>query len=380
MGGKLSPVIIVVLLVVVIIIAVVIFGIVTGKGGFVEPKNENKVTTSELVKPVLTLNKEVEGENVDSVKIIASATTEDENGISEIVLPDNSTVKGDYATFEATENKKYSFTVKAVNGESETLSIEVTEIAEISATNPYVPKGFSVINENVDDGFVIEDGEGNQYVWVPVESGRLTRSTMLNGNYEESSSSATALVNSVAKYYGFYIGRFEASQYNLNGETVAASMAGKVPWSNITYLDAYKYAGEAAEKFGYEDCFTSLINSYAWDTTLEWIDKKYENYSTSTNYGNYDGTVFPTGTSEIDTTNYICDLAGNVREWTTEIFKDSSTSGSSSSSSKSPNATVKQRAIRGGSASLSRTPSSRIGYPENTSETYWGFRLILYKQ
>lgn len=377
MGGKLSPVIIVVLLVVVVVIAVVVFGIATGTGGFVEPQDEGDVSTSELIKPVLTLNKEVEGEKVNSVKIIANATTEDENGIAEIVLPDKSTVKGDYATFEATENKKYSFTVNAVNGESETLSIEVTEIAEISATNPYVPNGFSVINENVDEGFVIADEEGNQYVWVPVESGRLTRGTMLNGSYEESSSSATALVNSVAKYYGFYIGRFEASQYNINGDTVAASMAGKVPWTNITYLDAYNYAGEAAEKFGYEDCFTALVNSYAWDTTLEWIDKTYQNYSTSTNYGNYDGTVLPTGTTELDTANYICDLAGNVREWTTEIFKDSSTS---SSSSKSENSTVRQRVIRGGSANLSRTPSSHIGYYENTSETYWGFRLILYKQ
>ena len=194
---------------------------------------------------------------------------------------------------------------------------------------------------------------------------------MLDGKFEDSASSATALVNSVAKYYGFYVGRFEASQYNMDGDVAAASMAGKVPWTNITYLDAFNYATESAEKFGYEDCFTALINSYAWDTVLDWIDKTHSNYSKNTDNGNYDGTVLPTGTTEKDTVNYICDLAGNVREWTTEIYKDSSNNNTGG---------VKQRVIRGGSANLRRTPSSHIGYPENTSETYWGFRLILYKQ
>ncbi len=371
MGSKLSPVIIVVLLVVVIVIAVVIFGLFTGKGGFTDTPGENKVSTNEIAKPKLNLEKESDEKDVSSVKIIANATMEDESEISEIVRPDGTIEKGNYTVFEATENKKYTFEVVAANGQKEKATIEVTEIAEISATNPYVPVGFSVINENVEEGFVIEDENGNQYVWVPVESGRLTRGTMLDGKFEDSASSATALVNSVAKYYGFYIGRFEASQYNMDGDVVAASMAGKVPWTNITYLDAFNYATEAGEKFGYEDCFTALINSYAWDTALDWIDKTHNNYSKNTDNGNYDGTVLPTGTTEKDTVNYICDLAGNVREWTTEIYKDSSNNNTGG---------VKQRVIRGGSANLRRTPSSHIGYPENTSETYWGFRLILYKQ
>lgn len=372
MGSKLSPVIIVVLLVVVIVIAVVIFGLLTGKGGFTDTPGDPTPSEVELVEPTLGLEKESEEKGVTSVKILATASTEDEGGILEIVRPDGTIEKGDYTVFEATENKKYSFTTNAANGTSRTATIEITEIAEISATNPYVPAGFSVINENVDEGFVIEDENGNQYVWVPVESGRLTRGTMLDGKFEESASSATALVNSVAKYYGFYIGRFEASQYNIEGEPVAASMAGKVPWTNITYLDAYNYSTASAEKFGYEEDYsTALVNSYAWDTVLDWVDKANNNYSKNTDNGNYDGTVLPTGTTEKDTVNYICDLAGNVREWTTEIYKDSPSAST---------AGVKQRVIRGGSANLRRTPSSHIGYPENTSETYWGFRLILYKQ
>ena len=147
MVSKLSPIIIVVLLVVVVVIAIVIFGIATGTGGFVDSNDDKGTTTEELIKPVLTLDKKVEEEKENTVKITAKASTEDKEGISEIILPDGSSVKGDYAVFEATENKKYEFTVKAVNGSSETLSIEVNEIDVISATNPYVPEGFSVVSK-----------------------------------------------------------------------------------------------------------------------------------------------------------------------------------------------------------------------------------------
>ena len=151
---------------------------------------------------------------------------------------------------------------------------------------------------------------------------------MLNGDYEETSTSATELVNSVAKYYGFYIARFEASEYEVDGEKVAASMAGKNPWTNITYLEALEYSNKSAEKFKYEDCYTTLLNSYA----------------------------------------------GNIKEWTTEIYKKPV-----EKDPKSKDDNVKYRVVRGGSANLSRTPSSYIGYPENTSDNYWGFRLVLYK-
>lgn len=375
MGGKLSPIIIVVLVIVVVALAMVIFGVMNGIGGL-DIGGDNQETQDDFEsrpKPVLNLEKDLEEgeENLNSVTITATATIEDEEGINEIILPDGTSVKGDTATFEATENKEYTFKVNAVNGKSDTLSITVTEIAERSSRNPYIPEGFEVISNDIDGGFVIEDEYSNQYVWVPVESGKLTRGTMLDGKYEESSTSATSLVNSVAKYYGFYVARFEASKYELNGESVAASMQGKTPWTNINYLDAMDYANKAGEQFGYEDCNTTLMNSYAWDTTLEWIDKFYTGYSSNTNYGNYSYTVYPTGTTELDNVNNICDLAGNVREWTTEIYKDSSNNNTGG---------VKQRVIRGGSANLRRTPSSHIGYPENTSETYWGFRLILYKQ
>ena len=102
------------------------------------------------------------------------------------------------------------------------------------------------------------------------------------------------------------------------------------------------------------------------------------NFSSNTNYGNYSGTIYPTGYTESDNVKNICDLAGNVREWTTEIYKGTTT-GSSSSSSKNKQNDIIQRVVRGGGANLSRTPASHIYYPENLADNYWGFRVILYK-
>ena len=378
MKGKLSPVIIVVLVVVAVALGALVLTALTGNS---TKNNDNKNIEQDKGKPVLNLSKDTDGDKPQKVTITAYATTTDKDGIKEIILPNGESVMGSTAKYEVEENGTYKFTARCVNGQTDHLSIDVTEIPENSYNNPYVPKGFTVVNDegdtDVNDGFVIQDEYGNQYVWVPVESGKLSRKTMLDVKYEETSTVASALVNSVAKYYGFYIGRFEASQYEKNGKMAAASMAGKVPWTNITYQDATEYATDSAKFFGYEDCYTGLINSYAWDTTLAWIDTKeeeYPSYSSSLEYGNYSGTIYPTGITEKDEVNHICDLAGNVREWTTEIYKDNNTDDRNKD-----DLNVISRVIRGGGATLDRTPASHQGYPESQYEPYWGFRMVLYK-
>jgi formylglycine-generating enzyme required for sulfatase activity len=374
MGSKLSPVIIVVLLIVAIALGVLIFSTLTSNNTSNNANSNISTSEEEVVKPVLNLSKKYEGDSPKKVTITASATPNEGNEIKEIVLPDGTSVMGDKAEYEVDENGEYEFTAVCIDGVSDSLTIKVTEIAEISADNPYIPDGFTQVEgTTVETGFVIEDEYGNQYVWVPVSSGKLTRNTMLDTKFEESATTASALVNSVAKYYGFYIGRYEASQYELDGQQVAASMAGKIPWTNINYQDAASYANSSYEKFGYEDCYTAIVNSYAWDTTLGWIDESVTNYSTTISYGNYSGTIYPTGTTESDIKNEICDIAGNVREWTTEIYKDTSTT----TDTRTENAI--SRVIRGGAATLNKSPASGNGYPETQSSNYWGFRLILYK-
>ncbi len=389
MNNKVSPVLIVVLAIVVIAIAG--FGIAFMMNSHKQNgKNPTQVNSAEIV-PVLDLSIDKEEEGQKEVIITAQATTDDANGIQSITLPDGTTNRSDYATYKVTENGNYTFKARGNNGKTTSLSIEVKNIDKASATSPYIPKGFSHKEGEVENGYVIEDEKGNEFVWVPVEGGKLTRNTMMDTNYEESNHTASALVNSVAQNYGFYVARYEASEYEMNGEKVAASMVDKSPWTNITYTEAIEVATNVATAFEYEDCQTSIMNSYAWDTTTAWIEKSFENYATSTSYGNYSGQIRNTGATESDRKNNICDIAGNVREWTTEIYKVKPTTTNTNTSSKNKNKnknetntevqseTITHRVVRGGSANVSRTASSHNGYKENMSDAYWGFRIILYK-
>ena len=196
MKGKSSPIIIllIALAVVVLLIVATLFSDSSEK-----PKDKNNVSETIFEEPIITLNKEVNEENDTIVIITAYASTESGDEIASITLPDGTEVPGATATYTVAENGIYTFGALSITGGSAEAEIEVTEIPEISATNPYIPEGFSVIADNVEEGFVISDGFGNQYVWVPVASGKLTRETMLDINYEESSGTAAALVNSVAK-------------------------------------------------------------------------------------------------------------------------------------------------------------------------------------
>ncbi len=382
---KISPVIIAVLVVVVICIAGLGIKLMTGNNKN-NDKNQTEMNASQIA-PVLDLTSNTQDENQETVTITAVATTDDEAGIQSITLPDGSVNRSDNATYIVTENGNYTFKVKGNNGQTTSLAIEVNNIREASATSPYIPTGFSHKEGETDSGYVIEDSYGNQFVWVPVEDGKLIRNTLLDTDYEESNSTASALVNSVAQNYGFYIGRYEASSCEINGETVAGSMENKVPWVNVTCKEAIEVASKATSVFGYEGYQTAIMNSYAWDTTANWLDKSFENYSTSTNSGNYSGTIRSTGQTETDRKNNICDLAGNVREWTTEIYKVKPTATNTSSKNKNKNntntevvsETVNYRVVRGGSANLNRTVSSHTGYKENISDPSWGFRMILYK-
>ena len=372
MGEKFSPIIIIVLIVALVIIGGLIFGIATSKNS--DSGNKDKVGETIIEEPIITLSKDVNEDNDSIVIITVYASTESGEEIEEIILPDGVAVPGGTATYTVTENKVYKFSARTVAGGTSSSEIEVTEIPEISANNPYVPDGFTVVTDSVEEGFVIEDAFGNQYVWIPIENGKLTRKTTYDVNYEETSGTASALVNSVAKYYGYYLGRFEASQYELEGQVTAASMSGKIPWTNITYLNAAEHAGNSGRVFGYTDCYTGIVSSHAWDSAMEWIDLSKEYYSSDVNFGNYSGTIYPTGTTTTDVVRNICDLGGNVREWTTEIYKVKNVE-----KKDKDKAYVTERVVRGGSANLKRTPISRINYPENTSDNYWGFRLVLYK-
>lgn len=380
--------IIIVLIIFFIILAVILGFAILKKPSEEKPVIGETIGTTEKVEPKVSLTKETKnGETIINVE----ASIEGDNSILEILLPDGETVQGDTAEYKVSKAGEYEFTVTASNGVSVVEKITIDNVSEVSASNPYIPDGFTHVSDTeVETGYVIKDDNDNEFVWVPVESGRLTRNTNGNDQYEESDSTATGLYNSVAKYYGFYIGRYEASKAEFNDAKTVASKADVLPWANVTYLEAYDVSNKMASVYGYSKVKTALINSYAWDTALNWLNSSQSNYSSNTSYGNYSGTILETGKTSNDSVNSICDMAGNLREWTTEIYYPGSsvenTSNVSNNESNSENLTGNEvaqsttyRVIRGGSANINKVANSHIGQLESMSDSYWGFRVILYK-
>ncbi len=375
MKKKISPILIIIVLLVLVALVLFIYSMTHEK----TPSGNDPGTAIESQIPKLDLSLNTNDKNQAKVTITAIASMDDGSAIESITLPSGEVMTGaEKVNYDVTENGDYTFKVKAANGQEREMSITVSNVLASSASNPYVPEGFEIVEgTTVEDGLVIKDDNDNEFVWIPIETGKISeyRKTILDAKYAERDTTSSALVNSVAKYYGFYVGRYEASQLELDGEYVASSREGQMPWTNISYTDANAAAIATSEQLGYEGYDTALMNSYTWDTVLSRFDALTSNgYSTSTNYGNYSGSIYPTGTTDSDKLLNICDIAGNVSEWTTENYIPAD------SEKSKDDGNVNYKVIRGGSANLSRTPSSHRGYPETQSENYWGFRLILFKK
>jgi len=376
MSGKLLPIMIIIVFL--IVVGAVLFLFLHNNPPPVPPPTPPVANEP----PEFSVNQEVnEEEGVVNVSIDTSESPVEVNrtvllNMSDEVIEEK---EGAEASFSISENGKYKITAYAVNERQRTKTINVLDVPEKRKSNPYVPENFKVLKSrdgdiSPDDGFVVADENNNQYVWVPVESGNLARDTAYEANYEDD---ASELTNSVSKYYGFYVSRFEASRAEYD-EEAAASVQGKMPWTEVDFNEAQNASRRVAEVLGYEGYTTSLLSSYAWDTILNWVDKDADSkdFSQSTELGNYSGTVVPTGQTSSDKVKNIYDLAGNVKEWSTEIDRNLTTSMAKNSKDKQ---TILYRMIRGGSAEIANTPADRRGYPENNTNQTWGFRYILFK-
>ena len=128
--------------------------------------------------------------------------------------------------------------------------------------------------------------------------------------------------------------------------------------------------------YGSEAKVTSdLINSYAWDTAIVFIQKcgtenNSSTYSktvgqssTSTSATQTTGTNKLKATSKVDKQCNIFDMAGNCREWTTETSSDSNI----------------PCVYRGGNFDNSRTYTSfRFGDITSSADSCYSFRPLLY--
>ena len=377
MNKKSPKITIISLLIVLILLLAIAFGVYF----FINKRNNEQpgTETEQGAAPEIILSLSSEKKDLESVDIEVNTHTPDEEGVASIILPDGETVYVSEYRYTVNNNGTYTFSAVGKNGVISQKSIEVNNIKTISAKDPYIPNGFHHIEgSNIENGFVIEDDTGNQFVWIPVEDGQVSRSTN-DSIYVEESNSGSGLINSAARYYGFYIARFESSAYPIGEEGyVAASLPNVEPWTNITNQEAEKACQAMSTIFRYGDNYdTQLVNSYAWDTTLAWINKRVKGYSSSLNYGNYSGTIRNTGQTETDIMNNICDLSGNVREWTTETNTEAKGVKEDKDKNKTP---IINKVVRGGSANLNKNALSRTGYNQELSDDFWGFRAILYKK
>ena len=218
----------------------------------------------------------------------------------------------------------------------------------------WIPEGFKIAKgsaSTVQGGVVIEDKDGNQFVWVPVATLADYKRTWYTGD-DSFSSYSEALPEdektSVERYKGFYIGRYEAGDKE---STVAKTLrssndvtktvtikANQAPYNYVTRTQAVSLAEGFATKQGYK-AKTKLVSSYAWDTTIAFIEKTVNNYGSSSSQGNYSNTSVTykditdeskpektkaenspllVATGQTTPVCNIYDMGGNVLEWTTE--------------------------------------------------------------
>ena len=183
------------------------------------------------------------------------------------------------------------------------------------------------------------------------------------------------MATSVAKYGGFYVGRYETSLSNATESSAgtdgtAQSKQGVIPTSGensatSSWYGLYSKQKEYTGKNGSVE--SSMIWGSQYDRILNWVkegkNEEEKSKITNTSLGNNSGgIVTTTGNSKYsnDSINNIRDLGGNLTEWTLEAcYTDS-------------------RVIRGGSCYDSGSPSYRSGDGPYFTNGDNGSRLTLY--
>ena len=249
-----------------------------------------------------------------------------------------------------------------------------------------VPAGFKIITktdtENTDlnytadtidvtKGIVVEDGEGNQFVWIPVGTiytnvektasktitlGRYENFTKTNNAYTVAQNASdydtqvkisvytedtttnhnSSYKNSIAKNIGefctkslasggYYIGRYEARTETERKTSSAAltqvtSKANDYVYNYVTQAKASERCQSMYTNKPYE---SDLVNSYAWDTAIIFFQEFGDNstYASKTSVNSSLANTGTSGTSYTRTKDVICnvyDMASNCMEWTTE--------------------------------------------------------------
>ncbi len=215
------------------------------------------------------------------------------------------------------------------------------QIKDESGKTMTVPKGFKVKEgTTIDEGVVIADSEGNEFVWVPCTVDEYKKHEYNNTEndagkrVQDKSESGAADAGWNTWYYraysdwkddvdekankesvknngGFYIARYEAgvpkeasfyveasaegvkskgyqtSKNDISGDVKPVSKKGVQAWNLISQINAKEVSGRmySGDTYGVR---SQLVDGTAWDTAVTWISKEYPGIEKdSTKYGNY---------------------------------------------------------------------------------------------
>ena len=336
-------------------------------------------------------------------------------------IEDNTSNKSEVEKYR--KSGKYFESATTIKDENEN-EIKVPQGFKIAADSGLnVTEGIVIEDNDIIEG--IGNNRGNQYVWVPVGNEiKKNDGTTINitlGRYEFASdgtpilkqdaanytqeveitdtngkkykelatsrvgavdssnhlndTNTTALnlkgfVDSVKANGGYYIARYEAS-YGTDGKanskvsdsyTTSSSTPNKEGqlWNNITQINA-----ATASRNLYNTVNSDLINSYAWDTAIVYI----QNFSGDTDYSRQNSLnkrLANTGANS-DEKCKINDMASNTWEWTTEYCTNARSS------------TAYPCTYRGGYCNISSyCTGSRNNYFATCTGYFLSFRCALY--
>ena len=266
-----------------------------------------------------------------------------------LVLEDNGIVKRAQDAKNKTE-EDLANTQEVMNQMTDEITEAIGELVTTAETAPYLPDDtFSKVEGTINTGLVIQDKEGNQYVWVVVPRTKEVYKTTELGKTTFTDADYTSIENDLKEYTktyrngtsysdtwyddtknegwlteteyntlkndmlksvylngGFYVGRYEAG-IGTNRTSIEAQVNGKYPiptTTPVTKADAYPYtyvtrtqAQKLAEGVNSGNRISSLMLGVQWDLVLAFMHNKGNIddsilTSNSTTIGNYYNSTF----------------------------------------------------------------------------------------
>ena len=255
---------------------------------------------------------------------------------------DENSVNGGFVIYEGTEEVTDSNKWEAQCNRNQYVWIPIAEVSDMYWRDQTTGKKYGTYYNFSDTSYVKNQSQAEpQTTRYDTQSTYLTQ--YLNGISREDflmemEIDFDKMLNSVATYGGFYIGRYETGDLSQATPVVKRT---NTDINNQTWYTMWK----KARKLSGTSAGVQMIWGTQWDETLKWLidtgEKTYaEIASDSTSWGNYVNNSFtyytntskstatktsndqikiPSGAYEGANANNIYDLAGNIFEWSLEV-------------------------------------------------------------